>query len=429
MAALFLVALILWATEAVPIAITALLVVILQPIFQVARLQAAITSFISPVFFFVIAMFVLAAAIVTAGLDRRFALWLLDRAGTDSRRVVLALMVGTATISTIMSDLAACAIFMAIALSILDEAGATPGASQVGKAFMIGIPIASLVGGVGTPAGSSINVLGIYFIEQYGKVRVPFLSWMALGLPMVIVLVPFAWWVLVRRFPPEMATLGDATVIRAQRQALGPSSGSEKKVLGLLSTMIVLWIASTWIPSLDVVLVAVAGAVALFLPGLRLFTWKEAERRIGWESVLMIGGVTSLGAASVETGLAKWLVDSSLGGVQHWPAVAMIAAISAFTVIIHLPLPIAPVVNAVVIPPIVLLALDTGHNPALYGLPVAFTASCAFLLPLDAVPLMTYSSGYYRMFDMLIPGAIISVAWVIWMTILVALLGPLLGFA
>ena len=106
----------------------------------------------------------------------------------------------------------------------------------------------------------------------------------------------------------------------------------------------------------------------------------------------------------------------------------MIAIISAFTVILHLPLPIAPTINAVLIPAMVVLAKDAGINPAIFALPVAFTASCAFLLPLDAVPLVTYSRGYYRMFDMLVPGTIISIFWVVIMTVLMLTIGPMIGF-
>ncbi len=141
----------------------------------------------------------------------------------------------------------------------------------------------------------------------------------------------------------------------------------------------------------------------------------------------MVGGVTALGAASVETGLAQWLVDGSLGGLEDWNALWVVAIVSAFTVVIHLALPIGPVINSVLIPPLALLALSTGQNPALYALPVAFTASCAFLLPLDAVPLLTYGKGYYRMLDMLAPGAILSVCWVVLITTLVVLLGPVVG--
>jgi sodium-dependent dicarboxylate transporter 2/3/5 len=169
------------------------------------------------------------------------------------------------------------------------------------------------------------------------------------------------------------------------------------------------------------------GAAAMFLPGMNLFGWKEVERATGWDTLLMIGGVTSLGAASAKTGLAKWLVEASLGSLHGWNVVLVLLVIGAFTVVVHLLLPIAPVINVVLIPPIALLAAATGHNPALYALPVAFTASCAFLLPLDAVPLVTYSKGYYRMLDMFLPGAVISACWVLLMTALLLLLGPALG--
>jgi sodium-dependent dicarboxylate transporter 2/3/5 len=166
----------------------------------------------------------------------------------------------------------------------------------------------------------------------------------------------------------------------------------------------------------------------MFLPGVQLLTWKQADRSIGWDTLLMIGGVTSLGSASLQAGLANWLVDLTLRGVADWSIVLALVAISAFTVVVHLALPIGPVVNAVVIPPIALLAVSAGVNPALYALPVAFTASCAFLLPLDAVCLITYSKGYYRMHDMLTPGVLIGSAWVVWMTILMLTIGGLLGF-
>jgi sodium-dependent dicarboxylate transporter 2/3/5 len=171
-----------------------------------------------------------------------------------------------------------------------------------------------------------------------------------------------------------------------------------------------------------------AGALALFLPWLGFLTWKDAQEGVGWDALLMIGGVTSLGAASVSTGLAKWMVDAALGGLSSLSPALIVAAVSAFTVVIHFAIPIAPVITSVLIPPIVLLAISSGHNPALYAIPVVFTASCAFLLPIDAVSLVTFSRGYYRMLDMLRPGVIVSIVWVIWMTVLLMLLGPSLGF-
>jgi sodium-dependent dicarboxylate transporter 2/3/5 len=292
---------------------------------------------------------------------------------------------------------------------------------------MIGIPIAALIGGIGTPAGSSINLLGLTMIEQNGGDRIPFLHWMAIGIPMVIVLLPTAAWVVVKFCPPEIETIGHLDDIEAEQRQMGPITTDERKVLAIMATMLVLWIVSTWVPAIDVYLVSICGAVAMFLPGVNLFTWKEAQDATGWDTLMMIGGVTSLGSASSSTGLAQWMAGAVLGGVQDWPVVLMIAAISAFTVVIHLMLPIAPVINAVLIPPMMALGVAAGVNPALYALPVVFTASCAFLLPLDAVPLVTYSRGYYRMLDMFTPGLVISIVWVILMTGLLLLVGPLVG--
>jgi sodium-dependent dicarboxylate transporter 2/3/5 len=427
MAAIFVVVLVLWTTEAVPVGVTSLLAVVLLPIFGVADLPTAFSNFISPVFFFVLAMFIVAQAFISSRLDQRFSLWLLSKAGTDSRRVVLVFMVGTCLISTIMSDVPATAIFMALAMGLFGKMGLTPGRSSFAKALMIGIPFAALIGGVATPAGSSINILGIFFIQEYGNVTIRFLDWMVIGVPMVVILLPLSVQILLRFYPPEMAHVTAVGNVEAERAALGPVSGREWRVLIIIGTMVVLWVLSTWFPALNVVLVSLLGAITMFLPGMRLFTWKEVERGIGWEALLMVGGVTALGAASVDTGLAQWLVDGSLGGLEDWSAVGIVALVSAFTVVIHLALPIGPVINSVLIPPLAILALSTGQNPALYALPVAFTASCAFLLPLDAVPLVTYTKGYYRMLDMFAPGVVLSACWVVLITVLMVWLGPLVG--
>lgn len=426
--AIFATCLLLWVTEAIPVAVTALLAVALQPVFGVATPGAAFAGFMSPVFFFVLAMFVLARAFTATGLATRFASWLLAKSGGATRRVLTLVMIGTGAASTVISDVPVAAVFMAIALGIIRRLDLRPGASNFARSLMMGIPIASLIGGVGTPAGSSINVLGLFLLERHAQLRVTFVEWAAIGLPMVILLVPFAAWVLLRTCPPEMPAV-EGIDFRAELAALGPLSAAERKLLAIGGVMLAAWIASSWYPAIDTAVVAVLGAAVMFLPGVRLFTsWKEVEHATAWEALLMIGGVTSLGAASAASGLAAWIVQMSVGGLQAWPATAVIAAVSSFIVVIHLVVPVNPAIIAAMVPPVTALAAATGQSPALYALPVIFTASCAFLLPLDAVPLVTYGHGYYRMFDMLRPGAVISVAWVVLMTALMATIGPLFGW-
>lgn len=428
---IFWITLTLWVSEALPVGITALLALLLQPWFDVAGLREACAAFTSPVFFFVVAMYILAGAVQETGLDRRFALYLLTKSGTNSKRVVLALMFGTAMLSTLMSDVPACAVFMAIAINILQRDGVVPGQSNLAKALMIGVPVAALIGGVATPAGSSINVLALDLFAavsaQYGlDFDITFVQWMALGIPMVMLLLPVAWWVIVNCYPPEIEEIGSAEVNQAQLSALGRWSENEKKLLAIIAAMLMLWIAGSWITAIDTVGIALLGAICLFMPGIRLIDWPSAVKHIGWDVLLVIGGVSTLGQASVATGLGAWLVDATFSGILHWPLIAIIATVSLTTVLIHLPLPIAPVVNAVLIPPVAVLAMNLDVHPAVLVLPVAFTASCAFLLPFDAVPLLTYAKGYYRMFDMLLPGALISLAWIVWLTLLMVWLAPLI---
>lgn len=432
--ALFIGAIILWATEAIPIAVTSLLVLVLQPLFGVADLGVAITNFMTPVFFFILAMFIIAYAWVRTGLARRFAWWMLSRAGTDSRRVIYVFVIGTGIISTIMSDISAAAIFMAIALGIFANRGIEPN-SRFGRAIMLGIPIGALIGGVGTPAGSSINLLGLEIIAQHGGEGISFIAWMALGIPMIAILLPLSAWVLIRFFPPEIDNIGDIDDIHEERRQMGRMTSQEVKLSSITAIMVVLWILSSWpsiypdflTPLANLFLIGIAGSILMFLPGVNLFTWKDVQPHIGWDALLLIGAVTSLGALSHSSGLAEWLVGTFLSDMATWSILTILMVISVITVLIHLLLPINPVIPLVMVPPLMVLAEAAGANPLLFTLPVVFTASCAFLLPLDAVALVTYGKGYYRMYDMFPPGVLISIAWVVVMTSSLYVIGPLIG--
>lgn len=123
--------LLLWVTEAVPIPVTSILAVAGQALIGSATIRQAGANFISPVFFFVLAMFLFAADVRQTGLDNRFALWLLAKSGTDARKIVLAFMVGTAAMSMVMSDVPACAIWMALALGIFQRESLQPGTATL----------------------------------------------------------------------------------------------------------------------------------------------------------------------------------------------------------------------------------------------------------------------------------------------------------
>jgi sodium-dependent dicarboxylate transporter 2/3/5 len=429
LAAIFVAALILWATEAIPIATTSLLVLVLMPLLGVYKdLKTAISGFSSTVVFFVIASYILSTAVENSGVGRRFALWLITKTGTRSKIAVLVFMFGCATTSTIMSDVPACAIWMSLALPMLTKLNLKPGFSNFGKALMMGIPISALIGGVATPAGSSINILALSLLKSISNINITFVQWMGYGIPIFIIMTFVAWWIIIKVVPPEIDSIGNVDEFKVERRNLGGWNSKEIKTTIILATCLVLWIASSWVKQFDITQVAILASIVLFLPGIKFLKWDDVQNSVGWNTVLMIGAVSCLGLATVDTGLSKWVVNNSLGGIGGLNIIWVTLIISAFTVIIHIPIPINPAIIASIIPPIIALAESTGINPAIYALPVAFTTSCAFLLPLDAVVLVTYSKGYYRMFDMFVPGLLISIIWIILITILTMTLGSPLGF-
>jgi len=143
--------------------------------------------------------------------------------------------------------------------------------------------------------------MGLVMLSDLEGGEVPFLKWMAIGIPMVILLIPISWYVLMRFYPPEISNI--RTGIAENSQGQRPFSLDEK-------------ILSNWYPrELDVTMVALIGGIALFLPGIDVLTWGDASRSIGWEVLLMIGGVTSIGLASRDTGLTTWVVSSIFDGI------------------------------------------------------------------------------------------------------------------
>lgn len=428
--AVFVAALVLWATEIIPIAVTSLLVLAIAPMIGVfGSLSEATVGFTSPVVYFVIASFIISIGVLKSGLARRLALFMINKSGTDSKRILLVFMVASAILSAFMSNVPSCAVLMSLAIPILKQVGAEKGKSKFAKSVMIGIPFAAFAGGVATPAGSSPNVLALELLNELTGINVTFVDWMAIGVPIAIIMTLVMWWVLTKVFPPEIKSIGSIDTFVEERKSLGRWNVYEKKMFVILCLLFTLWVASSWVSILNISVVAILGACVMFLPGIKLLSWKDAQSGVGWDSILIIGSVTSLGLASTQNGLSSWVVTNLLGGIGGMPIFWGLLIIAMFIVVIHLPMPINPTIVSAIVPAIVILAASSGVNPAIYALGVAFAVSAAFLLPLDAVPLVTYSKGYYKMFDMFIPGIIVSIVWVVVQTISLYLITPLLGLA
>ena len=428
LAGLFVTALVLWATELLPIAVTSLVILALGPILGIfGSLSEAAIGFTNPVIFFIIASFIISIAFERSGLARRVALWMITHAGTKSKRIILVFMLGCAINASIMSNVAAAVIWMSLTLPIIENLGFKKGKSNFAKAVMIGIPIAALTGGIITPAGSSTNVLALSLMQELQGINIPFVDWMVIGVPLGIIMTIASWWILMKVFPPEVDTVGSLDIYVAERKENSKWKRAEIKATVLIIAIVFLWILSSWVKSLDITVVAILGACVMFFPGIRLLKWSDARKGIGWDSVLIVAVVTSLGIAATQNGLSDWIVSNVFGGIGGLPMFWALLVICSFTIVIHLVIPVIPTIISAIVPAMMVLAIDSGVNPATYALAVAFASHCAFFLPLDPVPLVTFSKGYYKMFDMFRPGSIISIIWAIVNTVILYLLGPLVG--
>lgn len=414
--AMMLSAVLVWVFEVIPIAVSSILFTLLPVVAGIIPLPKVMAHFATPTVFFVFAMFCISIAFQNSGLNRRVVLWTSLRSRGNPTRLLFFLMMVSALLSTFLADIPVVAMMLPVAVLLLEKNRCEPGASPFGKAVMLGLPIACLIGGVGTPAGSAMNMLTIGLLQDTAKVHISFFEWMAIGMPMVLILTPVAWWVVIKVFPPEMDRLAGMELVEREYAELGPVTGREKLFFLILLVNFTLWCTDK-IHGLPLPVVAVIGGSLFVLPRIQLIDWEQDKCRIGWDILMLIGASNALGMIIWEQGGASWIANACLGDISGLPLAGVIAAISIFTIVIHLLIPVNTAIVAVLLPALAALAGTMGVNPAVLAIPMGFSVSAALLLPLDPVPLVTYPAGFYKMFDMFKPGCFVSVVWVVVMTL------------
>jgi len=412
----------LWVTETLPFAATGLLVVLLIPLFGIADYRTVVRAgFGDPVITFFIGVLLLSGAFTRSGLGARLAGQVLLRVGTRTDRVLLGFLVVGAFISMWITDMAVAAMLLPVARGIATDANLTRGQSNFGRALLIAVAFGPLIGGIATPAGTGANIVALAQLKQLANVDVSFTRWMLLGVPASLLMIPCAWWILLKLFPPEIEYLPvEQEEVRRRVQALGPLSPIERSTLAIFLTAIALWLLT---PVLDVwtdgriappvEAVALAAGLALFLPGIRVFTWKEAEREVEWGGIMLIVAGLSLGLVVFETGAARWLAWVLLGQITVVPDVVRPFVIVLAVALLHLLFSSNTVTASIIIPILVALARDLNLDLWSVVAPAAFTSSLAFILVTEGpTTLIPYAAGYFSIKDMAKAG--------LWMTLAAA---------
>ena len=409
-------------SEALPLVLTCLITLGLMPTLGiVGSFSAALTGFSNQVVFFVLASFGIAMAFEQVPLSKRILVALLRKFGRNVRSMLLAMMVCTAIISSLVSNVPTCAIFMAISLSFLELYSDPEEKRRTGRMFMIAIPVSSMIGGMMTPAGSSINILTISLLEQYTGQTISFVQWMLAGIPIVIVTIPVAWLIMLKVYKP--ADISESMVRRFIDQiAVPPRMGrDEKKLVVITAVMLILWILSSWISALNVMVIALFGCCLLFLPGIEILELQRFLKENSWDSFFLVGTVLGLGGAMVGNGVSAWVV--SVMPALNVSLLGLIAIVALLVFVLLIVIPVAPSLLTVITPLIIALSANANVSPVLLMLCMGLAAGNCYLLPLDTVTLITYGKGYYSMLDM--PKSTIFIQLLL--VILLALWLPLAG--
>ncbi|MBC6402701.1 MAG: SLC13/DASS family transporter [Hyphomonadaceae bacterium] len=405
-----------WVTEAAPIAVTALLPLIVLPFTGVASLREVGASYMSPVIVLLFAGFILARSIERWGLHERIALFVVDSIGVRPGALIAGFMISAAILSMWISNTATALMMTPIALSVARAASQTDGAaSQTDQspfiaALLLGVAYACSIGGLATPVGSPTNLIAIGYLSDQG-LEISFSDWMRMGVPVVLLLLPLSWFVLYRfasvrsDIRARDNELSVRSAIRQARQNLGPVTRPELITFIVFACVAVSWISRSEIQkipgfgNISDQFIALVGVVAIsVLPGFAekarsapILDWPSAER-IPWGVVLLFGGGLSLAAAANQTGLATFLANYLTAFADLPPLIVtfgvavMILTLTEFMSNVATVSAMLPVIGA--------LAIATGLDLLLLAAPVAMAASCAFMLPMATGPnAVAYATG------------------------------------
>lgn len=437
-AALGLLMVVWWVTEAVPIAATALLPMALLPVLGVMDITEAAAPYANPVIYLFFGGFVLATAFERCGLHRRLALRLLTLVGTRPDRIIGGFMVTGGLISMWVSNTAATLMLLPLATSVLPRAKDRDApATTFEKALLLSIAYAATIGGFGTLIGSPPNALLVGFLAQTHGIRLRFAEYMLIGVPIVVVALPIAWFILTRvvfRVGHEPSIV-DAAALQEQRRALGPMSRTEKfvAVVGLLTALA--WIsqpllARAW-PAISEAGISVMCALALLLlpldaRGTRAITWDEAER-IPWGVLILFGGGLSLAAAIQDGGLAAW-ITTSVGNLRALPPLALVLIVTTIITILT-EFTSNTATAAAFLPVASSLAVAAGMSPLVLLVAAGLAASNGFMLPVGTPPnAIAFSTGKLTVPEMARAGLLIDIVFVGILTLVAYFLVlPILG--
>jgi sodium-dependent dicarboxylate transporter 2/3/5 len=390
----------LWITEAIPPFAVGILIVGFLVFFlgqpgledQNIDVEEFVNTWSDSVIWLLLGGFFLAEGLKKTGIDTEIFKIVTSRFGGNPKKMLLVLMLATAGISMIMSNTATTAMMIAALLPLITSLGSDNGLS---KSLLLGIPAAASIGGMGTIIGSPPNAIAVDMLNRMQNipVKIGFLNWMILGMPVAILLVIIFWMILKRKYEiptqVDLSSLTETSELGEDGQPLDPvqymGKWNQQKVMYIvLATTVLLWLTDGLHP---IPMAAVSGIPIIVLTMMNIIGAEEV-RSLPWDTLMLVAGGLSLGLAIQETGL----MDYFLAQLQHvqMPAALLIVAFAGITVFSS-NIMSNTAAAAILIPA---AGLWEGVDPIVLPLIIGLSASCALFLPVSTPPnAISYSTG------------------------------------
>ncbi|HUF47596.1 MAG TPA: DASS family sodium-coupled anion symporter [Vicinamibacterales bacterium] len=428
---------VLWMTEALPLAITALVGPALAVVLGVAPVRTAFAPFADPIIFLFIGSFMLAESMFVHGLDRRLAYTALASrwVGRSGLRLVLAYAGVAAGLSMWMSNTATTAMLFPLGLAVLAQLGrerrSDAGFGEFALALMLVTSFAASIGGLATPVGTPPNLIGIALLRELGGISISFVSWMLIGVPIMLAMMAFiVVWFLLPRARHVRLSEESRRAVAGELQKLGPVTRGERNVLIAFGVTVAGWVVPGTVAAifghahplaqrlsamLPEAVAAILGAMLLFLLPIdwraRQFTltWDQASR-IDWGVVMLFGGGLAMGTMADSTGLSEGL---GRWVAAEYPGAGTVGLTMVFTALAILMSEAASNTASanIVVPTAIAVSIAAGVSPLEPALGATIGASMGFMMPVSTPPnAIVYSSGYIPIGKMARHGIALDVA-------------------
>ncbi len=412
-----------WMTEALPLTATALMPFVVLPFAGVTNARDTASAYYSPILFLLLGGAFIALAIERTGLHRRLALAILNAIGGRGGQagLLLAFMIAAAILSMLISNTSTALIMMPMALAVLAGGGVAADEREgLAGALPMGIAFAASVGGLGTLVGSPTNAIAVGLLDTMIGTQISFAEWTLYGLPIVVLGVPLAAF-LVARVQRVAEHPFDVAAARAAVVNEAPMGSAERRLMVIVGLTFLAWmtrlIVAPYLPegSWTDGTIAIIASLALFLlpdgTGRPLLIWDEADRA-PWGVIMMFGGGLALAAGMSASGLAEWLGNALLP-LEAWPLVLVAIAVVAMVVLITEFASNVATASGI-IPVVAALVVALGVDPILLAMPAALAASWGFMLPAGTGPnAIAWSTGHIRIGRMVKAGLLLDLVGIL----------------